>query len=92
MGENSAGKAAVVDLTGKNEETVKETVRDTITVQADGRTTIPDSVRVAIGIDKQKAFCQVETYGKDKFLVTVLTKWMPNPQRKGPGRDVLHKG
>jgi bifunctional DNA-binding transcriptional regulator/antitoxin component of YhaV-PrlF toxin-antitoxin module len=66
----------------KHRSMSEETVRDTITVQADGRTTIPNSVRVAVGIDKQKAFCQVENFGKDKFLVTVLTKWMPNPQRK----------
>jgi len=67
-------------------------VRDTITVQADGRTTIPDSVRAARGIKGKKAFCQVETFGKDKILLTIMSTWTPNPKRKGPGRDVLHKG
>jgi bifunctional DNA-binding transcriptional regulator/antitoxin component of YhaV-PrlF toxin-antitoxin module len=70
----------------------EEPVRGTMTVQADGRTTIPDSVREARGLKGKKAFFEVETFGKDKILLTIMSTWTPDPKRKGPGRDVLHKG
>lgn len=67
-----------------------ETVRETATVQADGRVTIPDAIRKAVNIYQAKAFVQAEAYGKNKILLTVLTKWEP-PKTKSPYRDVAKK-
>jgi bifunctional DNA-binding transcriptional regulator/antitoxin component of YhaV-PrlF toxin-antitoxin module len=66
-----------------------ETVRETATIQPDGRTTIPDAIRKAVNIYEQKAFCQVENYGKDKILLTILSRWTPT--KRGPGKDVVKK-
>lgn len=66
-----------------------KTVRDTVTLQADGRMTIPDEVRKAVNVYGQKAFLQVENYGKDKILITVLSRW--SPTNRGPGKDVVKK-
>ena len=52
-----------------------EVVRETITVQADGRTTIPDKIRKALNINQQKAFCEIETLSKDKAVIRVMTRW-----------------
>jgi len=71
--------------------TESEIVRDTVTIQADGRMTIPDGVRKAVNIQGQKAFCQAENYGKDKILLTIMNRWTPNPHTKGPGKDVVSK-
>jgi len=68
-----------------------EVVRDTVTIQADGRMTIPDVVRKAVNIQGQKAFCQAENYGKDKILLTIMNRWTPNPRTKGPGKDIVTK-
>lgn len=63
-----------------NEE---ETVRAVLTVLEDGRLTIPRSVRKIVGIDERKAFCQVENYGKDKILLTILNRWQPPEANRG---------
>lgn len=68
----------------------EEKVRETVTIQADGRMTIPDIVRKATNIYGQKAFCQIENYGKDKILLTILNRWEP-PKTKGPGKDMVKK-
>lgn len=68
-----------------------ETVRDTVTIQTDGRMTIPDEVRKAVKIYGQKAFCQAENYGPDKILLTIMSRWTPNPRTKGPGKDIVTK-
>lgn len=46
--------------------------RQTITVQADGRATITGPIRKAVQIDGKKAYCKVDRYGDDKFLLTIL--------------------
>jgi len=61
---------------------MSESVRETITVQADGRTTIPDKIREHLQIKGQKAFCEIETYGEDKALIRVMNRWTP-PTRRG---------
>jgi bifunctional DNA-binding transcriptional regulator/antitoxin component of YhaV-PrlF toxin-antitoxin module len=66
-----------------------ETVRETITIQPDGRTTIPDKIREHLQIKGQKAFCEIETYGKDKAVIRVMTRWTPN--KRGPGKDVVKR-
>jgi len=71
------------------EVVMSEPVRETITVQADGRTTIPDKIREHLQIKGQKAFCEIETYGKDKALIRVMSRWKPN--KRGPGKDVVKK-
>ena len=62
------------------EVVMSEPVRETITVQADGRTTIPEKIREHLEIKGQKAFCEIETYGKDKALIRVMTRWAPNKE------------
>lgn len=49
-----------------------------MTIQTDGRVTIPDKVRKALKLEGMKAFCAVENYGEDKILLTVLSRWEPN--------------
>jgi len=66
-----------------------ETVRETIIVQADGRTTIPDIIRGHLKIKGQKAFCDITTFGPNKALITVMSRWTPTP--RGPGKDVVKK-
>lgn len=66
-----------------------ETVRDTVTIQLDGRITIPDEVRKAINIYGHKAFCQIENYGENKILLTVLSRWTPT--HRTPGKDMVIK-
>jgi bifunctional DNA-binding transcriptional regulator/antitoxin component of YhaV-PrlF toxin-antitoxin module len=66
-----------------------EQVRETVTVQADGRMTIPDLIRKAVDVYGKKAFCEATVYGKDKILLTVLSRWQPN--KRAPGRDVIKK-
>jgi len=66
-----------------------ETVRDTVTIQLDGRVTIPDEVRKAVNIYGQKGFCNIENYGKDKILLTVLSRWKPT--NRTPGKDMVIK-
>jgi len=61
-----------------------EVVRETITVQADGRMTIPDKIRKALNINQQKAFCEIETYGKDKAVIRVMSRWAPNKSEAKP--------
>jgi bifunctional DNA-binding transcriptional regulator/antitoxin component of YhaV-PrlF toxin-antitoxin module len=65
-------------------------VREIVTVQADGRMTIPDVIRKAVDIHEQKAFCEVSVYGKDKILLTIMSRWKP-PISKKPVRDVTKK-
>jgi len=72
-------------------EVVSEVVRDTVTIQADGRMTIPDGVRKAVNIQGQKAFCQAENYGKDKILLTIMSVWEPPKTKRNPGKDILEK-
>jgi bifunctional DNA-binding transcriptional regulator/antitoxin component of YhaV-PrlF toxin-antitoxin module len=67
-----------------------EQVRETVTIQADGRMTIPDIIRKAVDIYEQKAFCEVSVYGKDKILLTIMSRWKP-PASKKPVRDVPKK-
>lgn len=71
--------------------TETETVRDTVTVQADGRMTIPGDVRKAVGIYGQKAFCQAENYGADKILLTIMNRWTPPKNKRNPGKDIITK-
>jgi bifunctional DNA-binding transcriptional regulator/antitoxin component of YhaV-PrlF toxin-antitoxin module len=67
-----------------------EQVRETVTIQADGRMTIPDIIRKAVNIYEQKAFCEVSVYGEDKILLIVISRWKP-PATKKPVRDVPKK-
>jgi len=62
-----------------------ETIRKTVTIQPEGRMVIPDEIREILNIKNQKAFCQIEVYGKDKALITILTRW--NPDHRNPGQD-----
>jgi len=66
-----------------------EPIRETITVQADGRTTIPDKIRERWGIKGLKAFCEIETVGKEKGFIRVMNRWTPT--KRGPGKDVVLK-
>lgn len=68
-----------------------ETVRETITVQADGRTTIPDKIREYLQIKGQKAFCEIETCGKRGALIRIISKWAPSKKGTRPGKDVVKK-
>jgi len=63
-------------------------VRETSELSEDGRNTMPESIRKARDVMGKKAYLQWETYGKDKILITILTKWSP---QKTPGRDVMKK-
>lgn len=54
-----------------------EKVRQTITLQKDGRSTVTGDIRKAVKIDGKKAFCKVTEYGKDKVLLTVLHRCDP---------------
>lgn len=62
---------------------MSEPARDTVEIQADGRTTIPVSVRKEIDLMGKKAWCQVENYGKDKVLLTILNRFEPPKANKG---------
>jgi len=66
-----------------------EAIRETITVQADGRTTIPDKIREHLKIKGQKAFCDITTFGPNKALITVMSRWIPN--KRSPEKDVVKK-
>jgi len=66
-----------------------EVIRETITVQADGRTTIPEKIREHLQIKGLKAFCEVQIYGKDKALIRVMSCWAPT--KRGPGKDVVKR-
>jgi len=68
---------------------MSETLRETATIQPDGRTTIPDGIRKALNIYNQKAFIEIETYGKDKAVIRIMSRWTPN--KRGLGKDVIQK-
>jgi len=67
-----------------------ETVRETSELGEDGRNTMPESIRKARDIMGKKAYLQWETYGKDKILLTILSRWRPS-KSKQPGKDVSKK-
>ena len=67
----------------------EETVRETMTLGADGRMTVPDKVRKKTDVYNKKAFCTVENYGPNKILITIESRWIPG--HSGPGRDVVEK-
>lgn len=52
-------------------------------VQIDGRTTLPNAICKEADINGKRAFCQIEMYGKDKMLLTILSRWSPNLRRRG---------
>jgi hypothetical protein len=60
-----------------------EVERDTVEIQADGRTTIPVSVRKVVDLMGKKAWCQVENYGKDKVLLTIMNRFEAPKANKG---------
>lgn len=60
-----------------------ETVRETCEIGTDGRNTIPNAVQRAVNIKGKKAYCQVENYGENKILFTILSRWEPNKRIKG---------
>jgi len=62
-----------------------EIVRETLEIAEDGRTTIKETIRKAVDIVDKKAFCQIENYGKDKIVITILSRWQPT--RRGPGKE-----
>jgi len=64
-----------------------EIVRETLEISEDGRTTIKENLRKVLDIDGKKAFCQIENYGKDKIVITILNRWVPI--KRGPGKDVV---
>jgi bifunctional DNA-binding transcriptional regulator/antitoxin component of YhaV-PrlF toxin-antitoxin module len=66
----------------------QETVREVMTLGADGRMTIPDKVRRITDLINKKAFCTVENYGRDKILIIIESRWTPSA-RTGPGRDFI---
>lgn len=57
--------------------------RKTCEVGADARMTIPEAVARGADIKHKKAFCQAENYGKDKILLTILSRWEPDKRIKG---------
>lgn len=67
----------------------EETVRDTSELSADGRLTMPDTIRDARDVRGKKAYLQWETFGKDKILITVLDRWPAT--KRAPGKDVVRK-
>lgn len=67
---------------------MSETVRETLEIDKSGRNTIPDSIREVTDLQGKKAYCQVENYGNNKILITILQRWTPNDT---PGRDVIKK-
>lgn len=64
-------------------------IRETSELGVNGRITIPDKVREAVDVKGKKAYCQIENYGKDKVLITILNRWQPS--HRGPGKDVVKK-
>jgi bifunctional DNA-binding transcriptional regulator/antitoxin component of YhaV-PrlF toxin-antitoxin module len=66
-----------------------ETIRDTLEIGEDGRLTIKEPIRKALNIQDQKAFCEIETIGKDKIVIVILRRW--SPTHRGPGKDVVKK-
>lgn len=60
-----------------------ETVRETCEGGADGRMTIPDAVQRAVNIKGKKVYYQVENYGENKILLTILNRWEPDKRIKG---------
>lgn len=68
-----------------------EQIRETAQMQADGRICIPRDILKALDVLNKKAWCECETYGKDKILITVLSKWMPPEKNSSPTRDRLVK-
>jgi len=70
-----------------------EHVRDTIEIAPDGRNTIPESIRIKLELVGLKVYAEIETYGPNKFLVTILNKWKPpDPKWTGPGKGTVKKG
>jgi len=67
-----------------------EPVRETGTIQPDGRTTIPDKTRKALGIEGLKAFFEIETHGRDKAVIHIMTRWTPS-KRGRLGKNVVKK-
>jgi len=64
-----------------------ETIRETCEMELAGRIVIPYTLRQALNLLNVKAYCQVENYGEDKILITILRRWVPS--KKGPGKDVV---
>lgn len=58
-------------------------------IRLDGRTTIPDAIRKAVNIEGLKAICEVENYGENKILLTILTRFKPT--KRNPGKDVVKR-
>jgi len=67
---------------------MSEVVRDTLEISKTGRCSFCPAIRKITDIQGKKAFCQVENYGKDKILITILQRWTPTDT---PGRDVVKK-
>jgi hypothetical protein len=72
----------------EDKEEEPEIVRDTLEIGTDGRLTVQEPIRKVVGIFGMKAYCQIENYGKNKILITILNRWKPTD---GPGRDVVRK-
>ncbi len=60
-----------------------EKIRETCEGGADGRITIPAKIQHAVNIKGQKFYCQAENYGKDKILLTIMSRWAPDKRIKG---------
>jgi len=58
-------------------------------ISENGRLTVPEVVRRALDIHNRVAFCEIETYGTDKAVLRIMSRWSPN--RRTPGRDVVKK-
>jgi len=72
-----------------SQSTKDEHARAQGTIQADGRLCIPDSILNTLDIMDKKAFVDIEIYGKDKIVVTIIGKWTPS--KRSPGKDVVKK-
>jgi bifunctional DNA-binding transcriptional regulator/antitoxin component of YhaV-PrlF toxin-antitoxin module len=68
-----------------------EPIRETLTLQPDGRLVVPDAIRQALNVKGLKAFCQIEVYGKDKALITILTRWEPRLAHRQNVRTTIKK-